>query len=133
MDQDEIIHAELVPDPITDDRPVRWRELLVVLAVVALADVAIYRGHGYSGYALLFIGTPLLLLLGAPVSPSSERRRHIKSLLIVTGLLLILVTKMVWCGWGLHIALGLALLWRFALALSGTIPYVLEIVVFPGT
>ncbi len=132
MDQDEIVQAELVSSPLVDDRSVRWRELVVVLAIVALADVTIYRGHGYSGYALLFIGTPLLLLLGAPVSPSMERRRQSKSLLIVVGLLLVLAAKMVWCGWGLHIALGLALLCAFALALSGTIPHVLDLVVFPA-
>ena len=55
MDEVEIVQAELVPDPIVDDRPVRWRELLVVLAIVALADVTIYRGYGYSGYAVLFL------------------------------------------------------------------------------
>lgn len=130
MDQDEIVHAELVHEPIVDDRPVRWRELLVVLAVVALSDVTVYRGHGYSGYALLLISAPLLLLLGAPIS--SSQRRHAKSLLMVSGLLAVLVIKMVWCGWGLHIALGLALLCAFAVALSGTIPHLLEVVVFPS-
>ena len=48
-------------------------------------------------------------------------------LVLVVGL----AAKMVWCGWGLHIALGAVLLCAFALALSGTVPYVLEILVFP--
>ncbi len=47
-------------------------------------------------------------------------------------LITLLSARMVWCGAELHIALGLPLLLAFALALSGTVPYVMEIVVFPA-
>ncbi len=131
MAGDEIVQAQVVPDPMVDDRPVRWRELLAMLAVVVLADVTVYRGQGFSGYALLFAGVPFLLLIGAPAA-SVARRQAVKSLLVVGGLILVLAAKMVWCGWGLHIVLGLGLLCAFAVALSGTVPYVLEIIVFPS-
>ncbi len=62
MNQDEVVEAQVIADPNLDGRPVRWRELLAVLFVVALADVTVYRGHGWAGYACLFVGMPLLLL-----------------------------------------------------------------------
>ena len=123
--------ARLVPDPVVDNRPVRWQEVFAILAMIALADVTIYRGHGYTGCALLFAIAPLLLLLGAPPL-TGPRTRHIPSLVAVALLILVLVVKMVWCGWAFHILLGLVLLSAFALALSGTIPYVMELMVFPA-
>ncbi len=132
MDREEIVDAQVVFDPQLDDRPVRWRELLALLLVVALSDVTVYRGEGFAGLAALFVGVALLLLFGAPVSSSLQTRRQTTSLWIVGGLIVLLATKMVWCGTELQIALGLGLLMAFALALSGTVPYVLDIVVFPA-
>ena len=45
------------PLPARDQPPVSWRDLLAIAAIVALADVAIDRGHGNAGYAALFPAT----------------------------------------------------------------------------
>ena len=34
----------------------RIRELLAILATIILADVTIYRGQGYTGLAVFFLG-----------------------------------------------------------------------------
>ena len=47
-------------------------------------------------------------------------------------MLVVLAARMLWCGWALHNVVGLALLIALALALSGLVPYVLEILVFPA-
>ena len=44
--------------------PLSWREPLAVALLVLLADVSIYQGGGYLGYALTFLLAPVLLLLG---------------------------------------------------------------------
>ena len=51
---------------------------------------------------------------------------------IVGIMLAILAARMLWCGWALHNVVGLVLLMAFALALSGVVPYVLEMLVFPA-
>lgn len=132
MNQEEVVEARVCPDSTAETRPVRWRELLAVVAIVALADVTVYRGHGYSGYALLFVGGAMLLLVGSPPLRTPGRSRHMTSCVVVGCLILGLAAKMMWCGWGLHVFLGVALLCGFAIPLSGTVPYVLEIVVFPA-
>jgi hypothetical protein len=45
--------------------PVHWRELLALVLLAVVGDVAIYRGAGFAGYAMLFLAVPLLLLLGS--------------------------------------------------------------------
>lgn len=137
MDQEqvveaEVIEAEVIPNANPDPRPVRGRELLAVLVAVILADVTIYRGHGYTGYAALLLAAPLLLHCGAPPLPDGKRTRHLAGQLIVGGLILGLAAKMVWCGWGLHILLGAVLLLAFSLAVSGTIPDMFEILFSPA-
>ncbi|MGM0487864.1 MAG: hypothetical protein ACQESR_14025 [Planctomycetota bacterium] len=132
MEREQVIDAEVVPNANPDPRPVRGRELLAVLVAVILADVTIYRGYGYTGYAALLLATPLLLHWGAPPLPDGKRTRHVAGQLIVGGLILGLVAKMVWCGWGLHILLGAALLLAFSLAVSGTIPDMFEILFCPA-
>ena len=104
--------------------PVRWREILALILLVALSDVTIYRGNGFGGYALLFLVAPALLLLGAP------RPRFSAGFWILGTMLVILAAKMLWFGSVLLVACGLALVVGFAMALSGLCPYVLEVVVF---
>ena len=131
MASHEVMEAQVVDERFEDERPVRWRELIAVILVVALADVTIYRGHGFSGYAALFAGIPLLLLFGAPPGRTLSGQRHWKSIWLVGILLVVLAGRMAWYGWELNIVSGLALLVAFALALSGLVPDMLEIVVFP--
>lgn len=104
--------------------PVRWREILAVLLLIVLSDVAIYRAHGFAGYAVFFLAAPLLLWLGAP------RPRFGPRLWLLSLMLAVLAAKLLWCGGWLLVASGLALLVAFAMALAGLCPYALETVVF---
>jgi hypothetical protein len=111
-------------DRISTAPPVRGRELLCLAAIVALADVAIYRGEGFAGYSLLFGLTPLLLYFGV------ARRTANPSLRIVIPLLVLLALRLLWCGNWLAVSLGFGLLACAAMGLSGLRPYVFETVVF---
>ncbi len=92
--------------------------------MVALADVAVYRGHGFAGYAALFVGAPILLLFGAP------QPRFSAGLWAVGVMLAASAVRLAWCGWGLPVACGMVLLVAFAMVLAGIRPYLVELVVF---
>lgn len=109
---------------VREQPPVRWREIVALLLLVALCDVTMYRGQGFAGYALLFTGAPALLLAGC------FRPRGRLSLWIVGIMLLVLSAKMLWCGSELLVSSGFVLLVAFAMSLSGLCPYVLETAVF---
>jgi len=116
---------EPIPATLVDQSPpLRWRELLVIVMLVVLCDLTIYRGHGFTGYALLFLAAPLLLAMGSP------RPRCGLSSWLVGAMLVVLAAKLVWCGSVLLVAAGFALVVAFAAALSGLCPYVLEVGVF---
>jgi hypothetical protein len=104
--------------------PVESRELLAVLGLIVLADIAIYRGYGFAGMAALVVGVPMLLLIGAP-----QRRLGIDAG-IVGVMLLLLAGSLLWCGAGWHLAVGAALLVAFAMALVGMRPYVVDAFLF---
>ena len=94
-------HAE--PSLVASAReqpPLRWREVIAILCLIALCDATIYRGHGFAGYALLFIVAPALLLLG------SFRPHWGASLCILSLMLVSLAVKMAWCGSVLLVAVG---------------------------
>jgi hypothetical protein len=101
-----------------------WRELGAIVLLVVLGDVTIYRGHGLAGPALLFLTAPWLLLLGSP------RLRGPMSLWVILGMLTLLAARTLWCGSGTGLAVGLALVFAFAMSLSGQRPYVLETALF---
>lgn len=122
VDQARADHVGLATEPVKSSS--RWREMAVLLPVIVLADMTIYRGHGYAGCALLFAIAPLLLLLGAP----RPRFRH--DLWIVGAMLILLAANLLWCGSRLQVALGFALLVAFAMVLSGLRPYVLDVLAY---
>lgn len=108
----------------TESRPWGWRALLCLLAIVAAADIAIYRGEGFAGYAMLLAVVPLLLALGvAPLHGD-------KSLWIFWPLLILLCIRLVWRGHWLTVAVGAGLSIAVVMALVGLRPYVLEAVAF---
>jgi hypothetical protein len=108
----------------TDHPPARWREVAAIGLLVALCDLAIYRGGGYAGYAALFAAAPLLLIAGAP---RIGRRRAAAA---VGVMLALLAARLVWCGSILSAAVGFALIVAFAMALAGIRPFVLEAIVY---
>ncbi len=113
----------IVTTAIAEPPSARWREPLAVALILVLCDLTIYRGHGFAGYALLFAAAPLLLAFGSP------RPRGGASVWIVGAMLLLLAVKLLWCGSGLLVATGFALIAAFAAALAGLCPYVIEVAV----
>ncbi|MDZ7617577.1 MAG: DUF4153 domain-containing protein, partial [Patescibacteria group bacterium] len=122
LDQARADHVGLATEPVKSSS--RWREVAVLLPMIVLADMTIYRGAGYAGWAVLFAVVPLLLALGAP----RPRFRH--DLWIVGLMQILLAVNLAWCGSWLQVVLGFALMVAFAMALSGLRPYVLDILAY---
>lgn len=129
---DDVVDAEVVEGVLRQEPAVTWRELLAVLFMVALADATVYRGRGYTGYAALVVGAAALLVLGTPRGRTLGGPRRWSSAAVVCLMLVALAARMVWCGWALNVAIGAVLLMALALALSGRVPHVLELLVFPA-
>lgn len=104
----------------------RGRELLGLLLLVLIADLLIYRGEGYSGFAAFLVLTLPLLFMARPKADSSPRP-------IVSALMAILViataVRVMWLGHVALILVGLVLLAGWARAVSGRVPYVVDTVV----
>ena len=116
---------EPVSAVVADEQPpLRWREIVAIVLLVVVCDLTIYRGHGFAGYAVLFIVAPALLAIGSP------RPRFGAIFWIIGAMMAILAVKLLWCGSMLLVAAGFALLVAFAAVLSGMYPYVLEVGVF---
>jgi len=93
--------------------PARPRELVAMIALVALADLALYQGDGDggAGLAALFAGTPAILFVTATARTGSSR------LAAITTLLALVAGRCLWQSSTATAALGLALLLGFAIAL----------------
>lgn len=115
-------------DTFLDERaplePVSWGEIFGVLFLVALCDIAVYRGGGFAGYALLFFAAPLLMWW------SSRRRTLNAGFWIVSAMLVALAAKLAWCGSIGLVLVGFLLIVAFAMSLAGRSPYVLEAVFY---
>lgn len=108
------------PPEVQPRAPVHLREIIAVALLVVLADLTIYRGEGYAGFAALFAAVPVLLTLGA------SRPRGRMSVWLIAGLLLLLAAKLLWCGHVGMVAIGFWLSVALAMALAGWTPYILE-------
>ncbi len=104
----------------------RGRELLAVSLLVALSDLAVYRGQGFAGYGLFFFAAPVLLAIG---SPSQQRCR---SAWLIATLLWALAVRLVWCGSELAVCCGLAALVAFGMTLVNRTPFVMAVLAFAG-
>jgi hypothetical protein len=113
-----------VPPPAPEPPVLRWREVLSVLLLVVLADLTVYRGQGFAGWAVLFLVVPGLLLVGSPA------RRIGRGFWIVVVMLALLAARMLWQGSVLGTAVGLALLVASAMAIAGRPLYVLDIAAY---
>jgi len=104
--------------------PARWAEVLAAITLVVLADLTIYRGHGFAGYSALFAVGGGLLVLGA------YRPRLGRDFWLLAGLLTLLSFRILWQGSWLAVGVGIALLFSFSMTLSGQRPYVLSVVMY---
>ena len=108
---------------LADQPPVSWRELLAILLMVVLADLTIYRSHGFAGFAAFLAIAPVLLFAGGP-------RRTLSTWLWIAGVMLLLLAgRLVWCGSGLQVACGIFLLVAFSMAAAGIRPFMLELLI----
>ncbi|MFN0198680.1 MAG: DUF4173 domain-containing protein [Planctomycetaceae bacterium] len=117
-------HPSATASALQPQPPVTFRELLGVLSLVVLGDQTIYRGHGYAGYALLFLLAPFLLWW------SSNERLHGRGKWIVSLMLAALVGKLLWCGSHSLVFIGFTLTVAFSMTLVGLTPYAIEVISF---
>jgi len=97
------------------------QEVIAILLAVVLADVTLYRGHGFTGVAVFLLGACALLFFG-------KRRRHLRlPVLVVGGMLALLAAHLVWYGSPLQVAAGIVLVIAFATGLDGQTPYLLAV------
>lgn len=109
------------PAQAREDDSLTIREIACVGLGVFVADVTLFRGHGYAGVAAMGIAAAALLWIGKSSRLGNGRYRW-----IVAGLLLATVAKLVWDG-SLALALcGGLLLSAWAVALEGRPPYLLD-------
>jgi uncharacterized protein DUF4153 len=90
---------------------VRRLEVAALIAIVALADLALYQGGGGAGLALLFAGVPAILLVASETRMSSPR------LAAVAAILALIAVRCLWQSSAGATALGMAMLPAFAVAL----------------
>ncbi len=102
----------------------RWEAIVGIISLIVLCDLTIYRGHGFAGYAVLFVVAPLLLWF------SSAKRCRGVAFWIVSAMLVLLAGKMIWFGSGSLVAIGFGLMIAFAMLLSGFVPYFFEALFF---
>lgn len=113
----------LTPEPVTQPA-VHWREILSVIAIVALADITIFRGTGFAGGAVFLVAMPLLLRLGSPTPTLSAIGCCLGLMVWATA------ARLIWQG---SVATGVAGVWvliAFAMTLSRRTPFVLELLGF---
>jgi hypothetical protein len=106
------------------DPVLRPAELVSLFAIVLLADLAIYRGEGYAGWAAVLGAAPVLLFFGA------AHKRLCRSIFLLSAMLLVLAARLFWCGSVVEEAVGLALLPCFAISVAGYVPYVTDSLIF---
>lgn len=116
----EPIVAQLVPPNAAEAAklaPFGWRELAAIALSVGVADVTIYRGHGYAGLGFFFVTYPLLLMLGR------SNWRPNSTAYWIAALLLALATRLYWYGSVLGVCCGFGLTFAFATTLDCKVPY----------
>lgn len=104
--------------------PVSSRELLTLALMVILSDITIYRSAGFAGVAAFAAGMILLLPIGGV---------GIRPLPVTWGIAALLAgtaVRLAWCGSGLSVVIGIALLVCFAMSLHGQPPWLIHAAVF---
>lgn len=113
----------LTSEPVTQPA-VHWREILAIIAIVALADITIFRGTGFAGGAAFLVAMPVLLILGSPVPTLSAMGWCLGLMVWATA------ARLIWQGSvGTGVA-GLLVLIAFAMTLTRRTPFILELLGF---
>lgn len=121
-----LLAAEPITDFADEPRAVPWREVLAVLVLVTLSDLAIYRGAGFFGYGCLFFLAPGCLVIGSEVACGRRRGWLFGALLIG------LAARLAWCRSWLAVGCGFFCLVALAMCLSGRTPHVLSLMGYTG-
>jgi len=123
--------AAVAASPISHDSTIdirlmiRGRSALTIIGtMVLLADVCLYRAHGFSGPAAFLFGATASLSLGI-----SRRSAEPMSLLLI-ALLLFLSVRLAINGRSMQVVSGLLLLNALVLSLRRQTPFVLESFIF---
>ncbi|MBX3444460.1 MAG: DUF4173 domain-containing protein [Planctomyces sp.] len=101
----------------TEPLPVRWQEIFSLAAIVAVADVTLYRAAGFAGPAVAALALPLLLIVGV-TRPRLGPDMGWNALLLVAVSL-----RLLWCGGPLAVMSALVLMTMFAMTLTGSRPF----------
>ncbi len=121
----EIVTGQGAPPPaILLQRPPRVRglEVAALVAIVALADLALYQGAGGgAGLAALFVGVPAIVWF------ASEPRTRSPRLAAISAILALIAARCLWQSSAGATALGMAMLPAFAIALRMSRPFLPEL------
>jgi len=99
-------------------------EILALVSLVGLSDLALYRSKGFMGPAVVFLVAPWLLALG------KLRVKWDRSLWPLAFVLLLVAVRLAWCGSSLAVVVGFVVLCCAAMALSGLRPYLTRTAAF---
>ncbi|MBW3542505.1 MAG: DUF4173 domain-containing protein [Planctomycetes bacterium] len=110
--------------PAVEPVPSQWRLTAVLVLLAGLADITIYRGGGFTGFAAFLVAAPPLMFAAA------RRLAWRLDTLVLYAMLALLAGKLVWCGTAFQVAVGFGLLTGFAVTLNGQQPHVLWTAVF---
>lgn len=100
------------------------RAILIVLAMVAVADVTLYHAAGFTGPAGFFLGATILVYFGIP------KRVIGITCILLTLMLGMLAARLAWNGWAMQVVVGFWILHAIVVSLRGHTPFVLETMVF---
>ncbi|MFK8113386.1 MAG: DUF4153 domain-containing protein [Rubripirellula sp.] len=121
---------EADPDPIeatlAASQPKAWICLSTLAAWTVVADLTLFRSHGFSGPALFFAVVPLFFLI-------PFQRSHKLSVIIVSCLLWIVAAKLAFSGTAWLVVAAVTLTAALAMAWSGVPPLVMETLTFCGS
>lgn len=124
-DWDSIYLTPTPTRPPTEGKPVSWREILAVAFTVILADVTVYRGAGFTGLAVLFLGLTVLLLLGSARSKSS------RPTIFFAVLIFLVSVKLFWCGFVSTVVAGAGVMLVFGTIRAGLPARFSELCAYP--
>ena len=113
-------------DAIHEQQAPTVREAVCVGASIVLADMTLYRGHGYTGIATMAVAAMVLLWIGKRRTPQQRHYRW-----VVAALLMATALKLVWGGSAVLALFAGLLVSALVVALEGHAPYVLPTLAAP--